>query len=264
MLRGLTPLHKAVIANDPALVTLYVQTEEWLKAHDHLGLTPYQLAQLLGRYECMQALGGMLTIHIPIQLKGKERREDLSVAEFEKALNIVYRPFLTFSSYLLLQDVVRNCPYILRSHYLAEENYAWGKLYHHQIQSGLLEDVYVRWIDDELGYGLFAGKDLPSGAFVGEYTGIVRRLFRWNSDSNAYCLHYPTRFWSLKYYAIDALNEGNLTRFINHSDTPNLQPLCTVEQGLLHQIFVTKDAVKADDQLTFDYGKDYWQKRQKL
>jgi len=264
MCSALNALHRAVIADEPSAVSLYVQRKEKLLTRDNLGLTPFQLAQLLGRYECLRLLGGVLPTHVLAQLKGKDQIELLSVAEVEQAFNITYRPFLTFPSYHALQDVVRSCPYILRSHYLAKENYAWGHLYEHPIQRGQLADVYIRWIDDVLGYGLFADKDLHPGVFVGEYTGIVRRLYRRHPDPNAYCLHYPTKFWSWKYYAIDALHEGNLTRFINHSDDPNLQPLCTVQRGLLHQIFVTKRAVKADTQLTFDYGVDYWQKRQKI
>jgi hypothetical protein len=264
MCSSLTALHRAVITDDLGAVRFFVESGKFVDERDRLGLTPFQLAQLLGRYDCLLLLGGVLPTHVLAQLKGKRQIDELSITELEHAFNIIYRPYLTFASYNTLQEVIQSCPYILRSHYLAEENYIWGHLYKNPIQRGMVADVYIRWIDDMLGYGLFAAEDLHPGAFVGEYTGVVRRLYKGHPDPNAYCLHYPTKFWSWKYFAVDALHEGNLMRFINHSDDPNLKPLCTVENGLLRQVFVMKRAAKADTQLTFDYGVDYWQKRQKI
>lgn len=260
---ALTPLHQAVIANDEAAVARHAGRHEWQEAQDGLGLTPLELAELLGRRACYRHLGGEFPSQIAVQLKGADACATCTVAEFEQKFNFTYCPFLTFPSYESLKAVARNCPYILRSHYLAEENYAWGQLYRQAIRQGLMADVYVKWVDEQLGYGLFAAAELPAGTFVGEYTGLVRPLSRLHPDHNGYSLHYPTKWWSWNYFVVDGLHQGNLTRFINHSDQPNLQPLCAIEHRLLRQIFVTRHAVLKDAQLTFDYGSDYWQRRQK-
>jgi SET domain-containing protein len=63
---------------------------------------------------------------------------------------------------------------------------------------------------------------------------------------------------------VDALQEGNVTRFINHSNVPNLEPRCFVERGLLHQVFMARQKISKGTQLTFDYGNDYWIRRQKI
>lgn len=262
-LSALTPLHLAVIAGDEAAVARHANRLEWQTALDSLGLTPLALAQLLGRRACYRHLGEQLPAQFYVQFKGSAAVETCPIDTFEKQFHFTYCPFLTFSSYEILRTVAHQCPYILRSHYLAEENYAWGQLYKQAIQRGHMVDVYVKWIDERLGYGLFAATDLPAGTFVGEYTGLVRPLSRRHPDHNGYCLHYPTKWWSWHYFVVDGLHHGNLTRFINHSDQPNLQPLCTIEHRLLHQIFVTKQTVARNMQLTFDYGSDYWQKRQK-
>ncbi|KAG9285445.1 hypothetical protein G9A89_010920 [Geosiphon pyriformis] len=35
--------------------------------------------------------------------------------------------------------------------------------------------LYVRWVDDYMGYGLFAGRDLKSGDLIGIYNGVYSR-----------------------------------------------------------------------------------------
>ena len=122
-------------------------------------------------------------------------------------------------------------------------------------------NVSIRWIDDDVGYGVFAEEDFEAGTYIGEYTGQVRTLNRWRPDSNAYCLQYPTRLFSWKYFIIDAFKEGNETRFINHNDVPNLQLSCAVDRGLSHLIFFTNRKVKKGEELTFDYGPDFWRHR---
>lgn len=258
----MTPLHRAIIEDHEIELGNRDLILKWLDIPDRLGYKPLEIAQLLGKYEIYRLLGGQLPEVLKLQSHGMKEPLNLSMKGFEKSLGICYRPFLTFSSYSLLKEVISQCPYILRSSVLASDNAEWSKMYHHEVMTGKTASIYVKWINQEMGYGVFAEKEIFAGTFIGEYTGIVRYLSRKHPDHNPYCFHYPTKWWSLKYFVIDALREGNLTRFINHSQRPNIHPLCLVDRGLLHQVFVASRLIKKGEQITFDYGKDYWLKRQ--
>lgn len=260
----MSPLHRAIIEDSIEELTDKVFVDQWFGSRDPLGFIPLEIAKLLGKYDAMKLLGGELPGSFFLQPNGVKEPVELSLEGFEKAMGIRYRPFLTFPSYPFLKEVVKNCPYILRSRSLASDNYAWTKMYQKELVEGVMSPITIKWIDATIGYGAFALQDLSEGIFIGEYTGSVRRLFRRHPDQNPYCFHYPTKLWSLKYFAVDSMHEGNLTRFINHSNTPNLYPLCLVDRGLLHQVLIAARGIKRGEQLTFDYGEDYWIKRKSL
>lgn len=246
-------LLKAVLDDDISTVAKLCTNSQELASVDELGFTPLEIAQLLGRYDCMELFGIKLPHHFLVQKKGESSPNLLSRSAFEEFFGITYRPYLYFPSYSTLRRVVNNCPYILRSKRLASENYKWFKSYEAQIAKGETAPIAIKWINDHIGYGTFAAADIAAGDFIGEYTGLVKRLYRRRKDSNPYCFHYPTRFWSLKYYAINALGAGNVMRFANHSNRPNLLPLCAVDKGILHMIFVAVEDIAKGKELVFRY-----------
>lgn len=195
--------------------------------------------------------------------KGGSKFITLDQTGFETLFHIHYLSNLKFASQAFMQKVISQCPYLLRNKWTGEQNLQLGQIYRGYIAAGYLADVSIRWIDPTMGYGLFAETTLPKGAYVGEYTGVVRQLHRLNPDPNAYSFHYPTKFWSLRYLIIDALLEGNELRFANHSDHPTMEPACAVERGLLHLLFFTKREVLPGEQLTFHYGSDFWRRRER-
>jgi uncharacterized protein len=258
-------IHQAVLTDDIPMLNKIAHDPVSLEQRNSLGFTAIEIARFLGKKECISILDPKHQHRrIKVQKKGAQETVKLSEAEFKAYFNVDYASHLKFSDYASFQNTLRNCPWILRSSFLGEDNRQQAYQYRNELSKGLAADVSIRWIDDELGHGLFANKNLHSGAYVGEFTGLVRRLFRRHPNTNEYCFHYPTRWWSWQYTVIDSLLEGNETRFINHSDTPNLQPLCACERSLLHIIFVTKEPIEAGTQLTYDYGKDFWKDRKKI
>lgn len=220
----LTPLHQAVIQDHPDLVRQLKKTNQENQI-DKFGFTPLELAQLLGKRECEN----VLTAPIPhslktfkVQFKEWSGISTINLREFEKKFHLTFRPYLTFSSYQELEKVIRNCPYFFRLEWLMGGSSQLEAHYQNQLSSGGCAATYIKWINAEYGYGLFTAEDLPEKSFVGEYTGIVRQVSRNHPKLNGYCFHYPTRFWSSNYFVIDALHEGNQTRFINHHPHPNL------------------------------------------
>lgn len=244
----MSPLVEAVIAGDLETAKK-LKDSEWRFTPDPLGFTPYELAQFLGKTE-------IEAIFSPLPDPSFLSRE-----EFEKTFGVIYRPYLTFPSYEFMKEAIANCPYILR---FASENRVGGAKYQRRMATGYTAPIIVKWIDDVMGRGAFAAVDIAENAYVGEYTGVVRRLYRSHPDHNGYCFHYPTKMWSWNYFTVDSLKEGNLIRFVNHSDTPNLKPLCLVDRRILHLCFFAARKIQKGEELTCDYGKDYWIQRVKL
>lgn len=258
---GFSELHRAVIAGNEKDVARLIAEKTDLDSKDDLNFTALEVAQFLGYKKCQQLLGYNQPEVIKLQRKGEREPINILLADFEKFFRFTYCTHLLFPSYEHLKTVISNCPYILRLPWLVRENYATANLYKQHLATGAVAPVFIKWIDPILEYGVFADADLSEGTYIGEYTGIVRRLYRKNPDHNAYCLHYPTRWWSFNYYVIDALQAGNIMRFANHSDRPNMQPLCGVDRGLLRMVFVTNKRVAKGEQLTFDYGADFWSRK---
>jgi len=255
-------LHLAIIDNRPDEVKRLLKGPSWLSQRNLEGLTPLQIAEFLGRKKCESLLHTIPGREILVQKKGEGKSALISRSDFNELFQLPYLDALRFQDYETLRLVVKNCPYILRIPGI--ENQQHGQTYAKELDEGFVAPSSIRWIDNHIHYGLFAERDFIKGEWLGEYTGIVREYLRTDPNQNAYCLHYPTRFWSLRYFMVDALLGGNETRFINHSDQPNLIPQCLVKDRLLHTVFFTSRAVKKGEQLTFHYGQDFWRHREKF
>lgn len=134
-----------------------------------------------------------------------------------------------------------------------------GRKFIAKIRSHYIPPVSVRWIDAEVGYGLFAEAPIEQECYIGEYTGLVRaQNDPWYEESNdAYFFRYPITDALGRCYLIDA-SEGNFTRFINHSDSPNLESISAYYRGYYHVIFLTMHRIEKGKQLLVHYGKEYW------
>lgn len=141
---------------------------------------------------------------------------------------------------------------------ISNEAIELGARFIHHIETAFIRSVSVRWINDEVGQGLFVEEDLEAGSYVGEYTGVVRKNDRrYFEPLNNYCYEYPVPDDIGRSYVIDA-TQGNLTRFINHSFTPNLKPMHVFYEGFYHLIFLALERIEKGRQLSYDYGKNYW------
>ena len=118
-------------------------------------------------------------------------------------------------------------------------------------------DVAIGWLNSVLGWGVIALRDFRKMEFITEYSGLVRKSVR-RDRKNAYCFEYPIASGVKTSYTIDALEQGGLARYINHSSNPNLQSSLATLEDVGHIILYTKKAIAKGDQLCYDYGPDYW------
>ena len=96
--------------------------------------------------------------------------------------------------------------------------------------------------------------------FVAEYAGKVRK-WRKEDNKNAYCFEYVLVQGIKTPYTIDAMEQGGVARYINHSDTPNLVSALATFQNVSHVILYAKEPIPKGAQLSYDYGPAYWSKR---
>lgn len=258
-----TPFHQAVIQHDlAALISLLKQDPEGWQKPNRLGFNSLELAELLGFKEAIRLLNPHKPLRTRVFLKNSTHFVKLTAQEFEKQFKISLYSSLKFSNYAFLKETLQNVP--LSYAYLLEKNLSAERILQHQIHLDTHPSLAIQWIDSILEHGLFTTKSIESQTLIGEYTGTVRRVYRNQPDLNAYCVKYPSRFFSWNYFVIDALKGGNALRFINHSDRPNLTPVWVLNRRLLHLAVMTQQFIPKNTQLTLDYGLDYWQNRRKI
>jgi len=52
------------------------------------------------------------------------------------------------------------------------------------------EIIYVKFISNEIGYGVYAKKFIKANSIIGEYTGVITD----DSDDYTYCWTYKSDF----------------------------------------------------------------------
>lgn len=254
-----TPLTQAVLSEDFQTLEQLGKYRDQVLAENDLKYNALELAEYLGKSDCLKYLHSVSPRKFKI-IPADGILKELNQEEFEEFFNIKYLNRFKFADYFFFQKVLRSCSWVFTSDLFAEEPLEWGKKYKEGIIGGFA-DVTIKWINDRLGWGVFANEDLEPNVCVGEYTGVVHQVYRFEVHTNAYCLIYPKMIWDLKRFIIDAKYQGNEARFINHSSKPNLEIKMAVDRKLVHPIFFTNQRIPKGTQLTFDYGKDYWRRR---
>ncbi len=128
------------------------------------------------------------------------------------------------------------------------------------LDQGYVAPLSIKWCGPEMGYGVFADRDLKQGEMIGEYTGVLKK-----EESvvgrNAYLFTYPSTATSSaeqSRFVVDAAKEGNITRFVNHSDSPNVEVVEVPRGNTWHVVYRTAAPIKKGEQLFISYGQSYW------
>lgn len=166
---------------------------------------------------------------------------------------IVYKPYLEFANTKILRGVKYKRD-------LSFERQWLSTYFRKEVLTGEPALVSIRWIDSVMGYGVFAEKAFAPMHFIAEYAGLVRKRSK-HDNKNAYCFEYLLEPDEETPYLIDAENQGGVSRFINHSNKPNLLSAFVLVDEIPHIILYTSKRIERGEELTYDYGPDYWKKR---
>jgi hypothetical protein len=254
-------LHQAIIDNQPQLVAELVQRHADLQLRDSLGFTPLQLAQALGRHSCLQFLRQHSERRIKVGQLNSPTVDLLTVKEFEQWTGVRYTPFLEVPDLKTLRFACRCCWRGIRKKHFDTERRWLARWHGEEMATAQVNAGVVKWIEEPLGYGLFAEHDMSAFTFVGAYTGCLTRRDFFRLRSNDYCFRYPTGVVTMRPLIIDAEAMGNELRYANHSDKPNMDGIGVLHGPMVQVIFRTNRVVRQGEQLTYDYGVDYWKHR---
>lgn len=255
-----TPLHQAVINRDPTEVQRLILDQSLMDQVNWSGHKPVELARFLGYREIVKLLQPEESYQILVQPKGESMVRLINEDEFKKLFNVEYAPTVRFPDYQVMTDVILYCrSYFSGVFSVFREHFVEKTVpYLEEIRNRKVASVSIRWIDDVLGYGLFAEEKIEEGELIAEYSGSVRRVNRLKPDTNPYVTGYPTIWRFAKYYFVDALEIGKETRFVNHSEKPNAKLDAGIDRDVLHTLMLAKRDIKKGEQIKFDYGEGYW------
>jgi len=111
-----------------------------------------------------------------------------------------------------------------------------------------IKDDWVLVKKAKTGLGIFANKDIPKGECVLEYVGKII------SEEDAVKSRSKYLFEINSKLTIDGTDRANRARYINHGCIPN----CVVEKYRQRIFILTDKKIKVGEELTFDYGKEYF------
>lgn len=204
------------------------------------GLTAEELGNLLGQG----------------QAKLLKDVENLTVENPEKMKPFQYLENPVFENPDDLELILERTAKAKSKDLIAPEKIWLGVYFNKETQKGQVPKLTLKYINDQIGFGVFAAQKIPSCTFIGEYTGIIKPGKP--AKDNYYSVRYTTWELGRKSYMIDAEKAGNFTRFLNHSTDPNLGLQSIYWRGLPRMILVSLKEIEEGAQLTFDYGNLFW------
>jgi uncharacterized protein len=198
-----------------------------------------------------------------ILLMKDSKVEKITPEEFYHIFEVEYLPSLFINDLKTLKKIVTRCRNQIRAGAISEKEIWQGTYFEDNIKNFPTSPVYIKWINERKGYGLFALYDLKKDTYIGEYTGQIRKFRRRQDNKNSYCFEYQIGEAKRSHYTIDAKYMGNVVRFINHDYFPNLTTLAAYSNQIIHIILKTSQFIPKDTELTYDYGPRYWKDREK-
>ena len=106
------------------------------------------------------------------------------------------------------------------------------------------------------GLGLFTVSDIKKGDFVIEYTGEKISSDTADERGGKYLFTLTDKV------VVDGKGRKNIARYINHSCRPNCE--AEVDEDAMKVNIYARRNIKSNEELTYDYGKEYWNDHIKL
>jgi len=174
------------------------------------------------------------------------------VSAFEKMFGISFSQRLECAP-RLLEKIIKKTKKLYQKGELSRQQIWFGAYFHKELTESFIPDVVIRYIDPILGWGVFANRAFKKMEFIAEYSGIVRKRKR-GDRKNAYCFEYVP----VPGLLIDAQEKGGIARYINHSAAPNLLSALATVDFMSRVILIADRPIQKGEQLSYDYGPDYW------
>ena len=113
---------------------------------------------------------------IKIAFYGDEALREVKVKEFNRLTGLTYCKHLVFSSRKEYEALKNEIHRSFKQGTLTKESEWFGFQYRTQVLEGKVSDVSIRWINNRIGFGLFAEEELLPGKLIGEYVGLIKKV----------------------------------------------------------------------------------------
>lgn len=251
--KGNSRLHRAIEENDPETVSVLLEYGANPLLPNNEGLTPIDFACYLQRPACRQVLE--LHESETFYLQTENIITPVPRYEMEEIFHFTHSDHLLFPCIETIEYVS-----YLTANFISEKQQklalSFGEKYANQIQKGQTADLFVSFVDNDIGYGLFSKKTIEKGSYIGEYVGEIIQPLKGQDPS--YQMKYILDTINGQALIIDAKKKGNLLRFANHEENGNIQPVIAHLHNLIHVIFLASRPIQAHEQLCYDYGRGHW------
>jgi hypothetical protein len=186
---------------------------------------------------------------------GQGRLTRLAIAQLERRTGVRYRAKQTWGYSNLPGEVIGTArmqdfpqePGHAVEHLRKLSDADLRALYGGKLRGGKTAAMYLSPVPQAKGRGVFAAQTILPGRFIGEFTG--------KREPNGTDPTYAVRDGTARgYLAINARHEGNLTRWINHSQRPNAELVWVTLGGTPHAAIVAIDKIEPHDQIFLKYG----------
>ena len=155
------------------------------------GFTPGELAQFLGRKE--------LERHLITSFRSNPLHPaQLALEATRKFCDLEYLFHPIFETPQILCDILSCTQKAKEEDQISQERVWMGIYFDNEIQKGVHPVVSIRYIDSEVGYGVFSEQRIPPCAFVGEYTGVIQEWKRKPPKDEVYSVKYTVWGWEKK------------------------------------------------------------------
>jgi SET domain-containing protein len=197
---------------------------------------------------------------VKIDMRIYRNKED--ILKFFRDQNVKYLERTRIGWVPLLEMNLDNSPYYLENIELFQGLF---HRYQEDIEQCKMAPIYIKQIDEKLGFGVFAADEISKDAFIGEYAGIVQipasnagREMRQGGYESDFSWYYLDQVEGAPELEINGRLEGNEMRFVNHSDKFNMDVEHTLFQGHWIIFFKAAKTIQKHEQLLISYGDQYW------
>jgi len=252
---GYSLLHLAILSNRFDLVQSLLEMCPHLKwKRCALEWTPLNFVKFLQRQDMLsffEAPRSPSFYEQPnIGVVDSDRLEKLS------SLTFLHQP--VFESDEIFHEIVKQTKKTKAENGISTEKIWMGVYFDKELQKGIHPKVSIQFIDEKVGFGVFAQQKIAPCSFVGEYAGVIKERKKKELKGKEHAVRFAGWDMGRSKYIVDAEKMGNFTRFINHSESPNLSLQSVYWKGILRMIFVATQNISEGAQLTFDYGTFFW------
>lgn len=245
-----TILHLAVIADLKEFPTELANDKQLCSKRNLYGLTAIDFSQYLdrGKFFASQAYPFENCYKDNHLISFKDSQSEQNFKNFSYLKTPI---FLNHSEmYLILSTIHKS----KQKDLIPTENTWMGIYFDREIQHGSHPPVSIGYVDDEVGFGVYAAQRIAVCSYVGEYTGEILEKKNQKVLDLKYYIPYAVCGLRKKNFIISAHRKGNFTRYINHSCDPNLSLQAVYWRGIPRMVFIAIKEIPEGTQLTFDYG----------